>query len=314
MTATTFQVEIAREAVEECAAAVENGEPGAQADLERAQALLEKYLGGVVIEDTKNVAAEHDPNRKRPEGGKIHRNQYGVCRVRTVSDKQARFIQNLIDTRVIPATGGEQVALAAFRQGTLNLRHASDLIEWLLLLPKNEKADQPRLASEKALGFLRSLVESQNVAALSEADQAKVEHVRNGAHPTAKDTSDLIDALKRVGKKPVEMVQHRSGKMVAKSEVEDGIYRKDDVVYKVQYNLAGTNLYAKRLVLDEEGNGSWEYAGGVRKVGLTPEHKMTLEQAKEFGALYGTCVACGRRLTNEESIEAGIGPVCASKF
>jgi len=51
--------------------------------------------------------------------------------------------------------------------------------------------------------------------------------------------------------------------------------------------------------------------GAVRR--LRPEHRMSLEEAKEFGALYGTCCVCGRTLTNEDSIEAGIGPVCAGK-
>ena len=47
---------------------------------------------------------------------------------------------------------------------------------------------------------------------------------------------------------------------------------------------------------------------------LCPEHKMSLADAKKFGALYGTCCVCGRTLTDEVSIEAGIGPVCAQKF
>jgi hypothetical protein len=33
-----------------------------------------------------------------------------------------------------------------------------------------------------------------------------------------------------------------------------------------------------------------------------------------YGKLTGTCGACGRLLEDEESIEAGIGPVCAKKF
>jgi hypothetical protein len=46
---------------------------------------------------------------------------------------------------------------------------------------------------------------------------------------------------------------------------------------------------------------------------LTSADRMTLEDAKEFGALYGTCCVCGRLLTNEVSIEAGIGPVCGKR-
>lgn len=39
-----------------------------------------------------------------------------------------------------------------------------------------------------------------------------------------------------------------------------------------------------------------------------------VEAAKRIGLLTGTCCVCGRSLTNEGSIEAGIGPICASKF
>lgn len=55
------------------------------------------------------------------------------------------------------------------------------------------------------------------------------------------------------------------------------------------------------------------YAGGmIRK--LNSSHRMTLEQAKEYGALYGVCCRCAAPLTDEKSIAAGIGPVCATKF
>lgn len=110
---------------------------------------------------------------------------------------------------------------------------------------------------------------------------------------------------------------------------EDGMYRTSDgTIYKVQYNKAsgdGRRMYAKRLcqntAMDDTYNTrtkqdrSWrfEYAPGAMRT-LTPADKMTLEQAKEFGALYGTCCVCGRTLTDEVSIEAGIGPVCAGRY
>lgn len=39
-----------------------------------------------------------------------------------------------------------------------------------------------------------------------------------------------------------------------------------------------------------------------------------LEQAVAYGRQTGTCACCGRELTDPESIAAGIGPVCASKW
>jgi hypothetical protein len=107
----------------------------------------------------------------------------------------------------------------------------------------------------------------------------------------------------------------------AREEItEDGMYRTEDgTIYKVQRAVHGSGqLYAKRLtvvpaIAGGEAQVSFDYApGAVRK--LAPSDRMTLAQAKEFGALYGSCCVCGRTLTREESIEAGIGPVCAGRF
>lgn len=89
---------------------------------------------------------------------------------------------------------------------------------------------------------------------------------------------------------------------------------------KVQLNQSGTGRYAKRLHTVQElvdgkveiTSATWEYEPGlVNKI--RPSHVLTEEQAAEFGKLYGWCCICGRRLTNEESIARGIGPVCAGK-
>ena len=98
--------------------------------------------------------------------------------------------------------------------------------------------------------------------------------------------------------------------------VTEGMYRVDETIFKVQRALAqgSGHTYAKKLVLGDGygAKATFVYAPGALKL-LTPEHKMTLAQAKEFGALYGTCCRCGRTLTDEGSIEAGIGPICSKK-
>lgn len=106
-----------------------------------------------------------------------------------------------------------------------------------------------------------------------------------------------------------------------RAAVTEGMYQKDGVIYKVQRAVNGSgNLYAKKLVRDtgnvfgtvDQGRWKFEYdRGAIRR--LTIEDKMTLEQAKKFGALYGTCCVCGRTLTDETSIAEGIGPICAGR-
>lgn len=99
----------------------------------------------------------------------------------------------------------------------------------------------------------------------------------------------------------------------------DGIYRTDDgTIYKVQHAKTGSGrLYAKRLHLtphpDGTTSGTFHYAAGTIHT-LRDDQRLTATEAAAFGALYGVCVACGRDLTDENSIAAGIGPICARKY
>lgn len=97
--------------------------------------------------------------------------------------------------------------------------------------------------------------------------------------------------------------------------VGDGMYVLDGQVYKVQHAVHGSgNLYAKRLQDNGPGKpATFEYSPGtIRRI--RPEHRMTKEQAKEWGALYGTCARCGALLTAEDSIDRMMGPVCSTKI
>ncbi|GAG26904.1 unnamed protein product, partial [marine sediment metagenome] len=42
--------------------------------------------------------------------------------------------------------------------------------------------------------------------------------------------------------------------------------------------------------------------------------KMKMEFLTLFGKESGVCCVCGRELENEESVKAGIGPICAGRF
>jgi hypothetical protein len=122
----------------------------------------------------------------------------------------------------------------------------------------------------------------------------------------------------------------RKAERAQREPVTEGMYLTEDQrIFKVQRAVNGSgNLYAKELVADEvhgnvfgtvqqyaNGKPRWKfrYAKGAISQ-LRAEEKMTLEQAKEFGALYGTCMVCGRTLTDETSIAEGIGPICAGRM
>ena len=99
-----------------------------------------------------------------------------------------------------------------------------------------------------------------------------------------------------------------------REELSPGMYRFDGEIYRVQTSRTSGHLYAKRYIAPATpgAHASFVYAPGVI-LKLRPEHRMTLAEATAHGAEYGTCCVCGRTLTVTASIEAGIGPVCASR-
>lgn len=178
-----------------------------------------------------------------------------------------------------------------------------------------------RPASEKQQAFItRLLAEKDTTGTMYEGWEP------DWTRATARSASKVIDSLMALPRKADTTPAERR-------ETPEGMHRLDGVIFKVQRAVHGSgNVYAKRLtpsercycsdlqgvlcrVCAEPKSIEWtfEYAAGVVRY-LSDETLMTLEEAKEFGALYGTCCACGRTLTDEASIEAGIGPICAKKF
>lgn len=179
-------------------------------------------------------------------------------------------------------------------------------------------------ATEPQVRFIKNLETDRDVSG-DEAQQAlELSRALWRAGAFSKEAaSTLIDVLKQQPR-----LESVSGTIT--TPASEGMHRLNGVIYKVQRALYGSgNLYAKRLVLEEPDCGgcqngeycevpcqwsaSFEYAQGAIKE-LSETTKMTLEQAKEWGVLYGTCCVCGRTLTNEDSIAAGIGPICAGRF
>lgn len=97
-------------------------------------------------------------------------------------------------------------------------------------------------------------------------------------------------------------------------KIEDGIYRDGTLVYKVYTSIQSGRTLCKLLQMDGQGGKpQWFYKGMAYRF-VNPSQKMTLEEAKEFGQIYGVCCRCGRTLTDETSIANGIGPICAESW
>ena len=211
----------------------------------------------------------------KPVGTQVFGDRY----VRGCTGKQAAFINRLLEERVH--------TLPYKRAEDINIRHASRVIEHLLAQPKNAAAPA-RPATTAQVAFVLSLAPARQGGAelLSKHDMAAL---------AFDDASLLITTLKAL---PLRT-----------TTIEVGAYRHDGVVWSVRSNLDNDRLYAVRWL----GNG-WSARDYKVVLDMTQAERLTLSEAKEFGVLTGCCCHCGRTLTDQKSVTAGIGPVCAQRY
>jgi hypothetical protein len=159
-------------------------------------------------------------------------------------------------------------------------------------------------ATDKAIAFMLGLGGARDNGMEIEDFLEMVQAWRDGEILTAGFVSDRIDEYKTLPFRPTSA-----------TKVEPGYYTLGAGYIKEFYVVVETKdkqrTYAKQLVKTGK-NWNWEYVrGAVSKLrGLTP---LTLEKAAEWGRLHGQCIICQRALSDPESVQRGIGPVCAKK-
>jgi len=184
-------------------------------------------------------------------------------------------------------TTARSLVFAIKKYGSLTDRQYAFAVS--LLAPKE---DAPVVyASDKQVAFIESLLRDRTVPAELLASVGEPSKVNKSQ------ASAIINALKECA------IKER-----ANAPVEEGLYYKSGDIFKVQRSQSSGRLYAKRL----DGTSFRYDPFGVKS--LTADNLLTLEQAKAYGIQFGVCAICGRTLTDEQSIEQGIGPVCITKF
>lgn len=186
------------------------------------------------------------------------------------------------------------------------------------------RAPSPRrmdLPTDKQLDFIANLCEGRDLGNpqerlgwiaftypefLADEDQSRHEFGPRQA-------SVMIDALKKLPRKGQLERQAFNAAESMRVEVEfeaDCLYPdEEDRVFLVQRSRTSGHLYALK-VLDD---GRTEYVpGAIRR--LDASRKLSLDEAKAWGRRTGVCCQCRAKLTNPESVELGIGPVCRTKF
>jgi|SRR6266850_50919 len=138
----------------------------------------------------------------------------------------------------------------------------------------------------------------EHLAAVTGTHKAKLGQVK-------KDTS-FTSAIPA----PVQARQVTEKTITRDRPLGPGYFQFGETVAKVQISKSSGRPYAKVLDLV---SGSFEYAPGVM-TRLFESDRLTIEVAAKMGRQTGRCMICARELTNTDSIERGIGPICAGKL
>jgi hypothetical protein len=220
------------------------------------------------------------------------------------SDAQVNYVKGLMLERDYSALEGK--TWNAMLANGMSVREASTIIQKLKERSRRNDIVSSdgivgRPASDKQVSFILSLADQKDwsqEAPEATAIQAAIDDREIGIKDASAAINYLIGCPKLVAS------------VTAKETGTEGIYFFEGEYYKVQRAVHGSGrLYSKKFDREEE---SWSRGGSLGK--LTPEFLVTQEQAKQFGDLYGQCIRCHATLTDEESIERGVGPICFSKM
>lgn len=166
-----------------------------------------------------------------------------------------------------------------------------------------------KIATAKQIEFIERLASERKNGHLYVETQV-------GSKPLAEigsvQASNIIGVL--LNEPKMESVMAKSfGPKTSVTVDKSGLYRNDEGHFiKVQQSKTTGNFYALKLVPVGK-KGAFVYEKGLI-YSLTPDMKVTLEQGVNYSQQMGFCCMCGRTLTAKESVDAGIGPICAKKF
>lgn len=168
-----------------------------------------------------------------------------------------------------------------------------------------------KMVTDKQLAFIKDLVGADAYAKVE--SQVTV--------LTCQVASEVIDDLKERRRQQRAQTSVGVGNAITRGNFTRtaeplplGFHYYGGKVYRVRESKMG-NTYATEFVPAEVGNDwSFEYRGKRPFNFLSASSVMTLEDAQAFGRKFGICVRCGAVLTDDVSVEQGLGPVCIKKW
>lgn len=159
-------------------------------------------------------------------------------------------------------------------------------------------------ATERQVAFIKRLENERDWAAVDDHGGINTDTIMNvldGKSISKTEASSAITYLLACNK------TKEAGVLAA------GMYKVGDDIFRVYLGQQSGQMLAKRIVGSKEEGYGFTYAGRADRF-VTAANRMSLEEAKGWGKATESCCVCARRLDVPESVDAGIGPVCAGRM
>jgi hypothetical protein len=187
-------------------------------------------------------------------------------------------------------------AQANLDDGGVTAKRASNLIDNLMKVPADPAKKAPRKNSYAGTcGKCKGPVE---------AGAGRIEKNSTGRW----DTYHLDGACLT----PAEVAAADADKVV-----EPGLYKvvttTSPTIYRVRKSRTTDRLYGELITMRHDGTVGFAYNANAMTF-LRASDKLTWKEARDFGAAYGACVACGRTLSDPRSLVQGYGPTCGARY
>lgn len=240
--------------------------------------------------------------------GAVEIGRGGVCSVcdgkgvRMFNQPKAKRIENAEKARIRKAEKMEN-NLAAFEESHPELKEWWTNSSFDFAVSLRNQASKYGELSEKQLQSANNCIERNK-----EREKARESANRNAAAVDLSSVAEVFNRAKSNGyKSPVlRLAMPESEAALRLSRAPDSGVNAGAIYVKVGDEYMGKVLGGKFI---KSHACSAEVESNIIKAVDNP-----LEAARLYGHRTGICSCCGRALTNGESIDLGIGPICREKF
>lgn len=143
-----------------------------------------------------------------------------------------------------------------------------------------------------------------------EEHQARIAKLEQSLGFTKRPERRMPRSIPKVG----DTVTVNVGNRNSDDQTREGFYKVGDSFFKVTPARTSNRTFAHLLTSAKDEAPVWEYKGLARVYVPADAPRLTVADAAEYGKTSGVCMICGRLLTAEDSVAAGIGPICAGKL